>query len=131
MKHQFITICAAMLFGTLSLYAEDRMTVKGVQYASTSGTTVTACLTVEAIGDVEIQENIKIKGKVYTTTEVGKAYFNKNEYLQSVVIPNSVKRIKKGAFAGCSNLVSVHIPRENCIAEAEAFKGCRGHCDTY
>lgn len=124
MKHQFITICAAMLFGTLSLYAEDRMTVKGVQYASTSGTTVTACLTVEAIGDVEIQENIKIKGKVYTTTEVGKAYFNKNEYLQSVVIPNSVKRIKKGAFAGCSNLVSVHIPRENCIAEAEAFKGC-------
>jgi len=124
MKHQFITTCATMLLLALSLHAEDRMTVKGVQYASTSGTTATAYLTVEAIGDVEIQESIKIKGKVYTTTEVGKAFFNKNEYLQSVVIPNSVKRIKKGAFAGCSNLVSVHIPRENCIAESEAFKGC-------
>lgn len=123
MKHTAILILS-ILWTALPLRSEDRMTVKGVQYATTSTSTATACLTVEAIGDVEIAETIKIKGKEYTTTEVGKAYFSKNEYLQSVVIPNSVKRIKKGAFAGCTNLVSVRLPRENCTAEAEAFKGC-------
>lgn len=104
--------------------AEDRMTVNGVQYATTSKTAVTACLTVKAIGDVEISEKIKIKGKDYVTTEVGKAYFGKNEYLQSIVIPNSVRKIAKKAFAGCSNLVSVRIPKENCQVETDAFSGC-------
>lgn len=114
--------CLGLL--TTQLCAEDRMTVSGVQYATTSATTVTACLTVKALGEVEISEKIKIKGKEYTTTEIGQAYFSKNDYLQSVVIPNSVKRIKKKAFVGCTNLVSVRIPKENCVAEPEAFKGC-------
>ena len=107
-----------------AVHAEDRMTVGGLQYSTTGSQTATAYLTVKAIGDVEIAEKIKIKGKEYTTTEVGKAYFSKNEYLQSVVIPNTVKRIKKGAFSSCTNLVSVRIPKENCVAEPDAFKGC-------
>ena len=119
---KLILLC--MLVSVLRMNAEDRMTVNGVQYATTGEATVTACLTVKAIGDVEIAETIKIKGKEYITTEVGRAYFGKNEYLQSVVIPNSVQRIKKGAFVGCTNLVSVRIPKENCVAEADAFRGC-------
>lgn len=103
---------------------EDRMTVNGVQYSTTSKSTVTAYMTVKAIGDIEIKESIVIKGKEYITTEIGKAYFTKNEYLQAVVIPNTVKMIKKGAFAGCTNLANVHIPKEGCFAEEEAFKGC-------
>ncbi len=103
---------------------EDRMTVNGVQYSTTSKSTVTAYMTVKAIGEIEIKESIIIKGKEYITTEIGKAYFNKNEYLQAVVIPNTVKRIKKGAFAGCTNLANVHIPKEGCLAEDEAFMGC-------
>ena len=117
-------ILFSLLVGSLAAIAEDRMTVNGVEYATTSGTTAKACLTVKAIGDVEISEKIKIKGKDYTTTEIGKAYFSKNEYLQSVFIPNTVTRIKKGAFKGCSNLVSVHIPKGDCTVEEEAFKGC-------
>lgn len=124
MTKKLKSILILFLLCSQSITAEDRMTVGGVQYATTSGSTVTACLTVKAIGDVEISETIKIKGKEYTTTEVGRAYFNKNEYLQSVIIPNSVRTIKKGAFAGCNNLVSVRVPRENCVAEADAFKGC-------
>ena len=117
-------ILACFFLCSLAVVAEDRMTVNGVQYATTSTTTATACLTVKAIGDIEIAEKIKIKGKEYTTTEIGKAYFSKNEYLQSVVIPNTVTRISKKAFAGCSNLVSVRIPNGNCVAEKDAFVGC-------
>lgn len=124
-KYYFLTVFC--LWAVLAaVRAEDRMTVNGVQYATTSGSTATACLTVKAVGDVEISEKIKIKGKVYTTTEVGKAYFGKNEYVQSIVIPNSVRRIRKKAFSGCTNLVSVRIPNEKCQAEPEAFYGCTG-----
>lgn len=124
MGRKYLIVVTCLLLCWVYVRAEDRMTVNGVQYATTSKTTVTACLTVKAIGDVEISEKIKIKGKEYITTGVGKAYFGKNEYLQSVFIPNSVTRIAKKAFAGCSNLVSLHLPKEKCLVEAEAFVGC-------
>lgn len=104
--------------------AEDNMTVAGVQYTTTSKNTATAYLTVKALGDVEIKETIKIKGKDYKTTEIGKAYFSKNEYLQSIVIPNSVQRIRKHAFRGCANLSKVVVPDTLCQADEGAFDGC-------
>ena len=53
-------VLAASLLLSQAAAAEDRMTVDGVQYATTSGSTVTACLTVKATGNVEIAERIKI-----------------------------------------------------------------------
>lgn len=111
---------------TISLvgHAVVRITTGGIQYTSTSDNTVTACLTVKATGDVEIQENIKIKGKSYTTTCIGEAYFKKNEYLTSIVIPNTVTKIEKYAFRGCSNLSKVVIPDTPCAIDEVAFEGC-------
>ena len=115
---------AALLFVALTVRAENRMTVGGVQYATTGDTTATAYLTVKAIDDVTIEETIKIKGKTYRTTEIGKAYFGKNEYLQGIDIPNSVRLIRKGAFKGCSNLSKVTLPDTLCQIEKGAFEGC-------
>ena len=120
-----IIITFIAFFSILHMNAEDRMTVNGVQYATTSKSTVTACLTVKAIGDVEIKEKVKIRGKEYTTDKIGKAYFSKNDYLQSIVIPNTVRLIQKGAFKGCANLVNVVVPDTLCQVEAGAFEGCK------
>ena len=84
----------------------------------------TGGLTVKAIGDVDIQEIIMIKGKRYTTTCVGEAFFKKNEYLTSINIPNSVTKIEKNAFRGCYNLSKVIIPDTPCDIDASAFEGC-------
>lgn len=124
MKKKCLFIVAGWLLCVLSVMAEDRMTVAGVQYSTMSGSTASACLTVKAIGDVEIKERIRIKGKDYTVTEVGEAYFKKNDYPQSVSIPNSVNMIRKGAFKGCSNLSKITIPDQNCTIENGAFEGC-------
>ena len=105
-------------------HAAVRMTTGGVQYTSTNDHDVTACLTVKAIGDVDIQEIIMIKGKRYTTTCVGEAFFKKNEYLTSINIPNSVTKIEKNAFRGCYNLSKVIIPDTPCDIDASAFEGC-------
>ena len=44
--------------------------------------------------------------------------------LKSVVIPNSVRWIKEGAFLGCSNLTSVEIPKNVRGIESGAFYNC-------
>ncbi len=49
--------------------------------------------------------------------------FSNMEKLESVVIPESVKYIGSGAFAGCSNLESVTLPGVLSIGDG-AFEGC-------
>lgn len=106
-------------------YAELRMTTAGIQYSVTGDKTVTAYLTVKAQGDVDIQETIIIKGKPYQTTRIGAAFCKKNDYIQSVIIPNTVKEIDKYAFRNCSNLSKIVIPNEPCKIDPLAFDGCK------
>lgn len=122
--NKLVLFCFLMATGAHGVKAEDRMTVDGVQYASISKDEVCAYLTVKAIGLVEIKETILIKGKNYKTTRIGRAYFSKNEYLQGVIIPNTVRVVEKGAFRGCSNLDKVMVPDENCQIAQGAFEGC-------
>lgn len=123
-QFRLIIICTAGLILSSIAFAEDNMTVSGVQYTTTSKNTVCAYLTVKAIGDVEVKEDIVIKGKSYKTTKIGKAYFGKNEYLQSIIIPNTVTEIQKHAFRGCNNLARVIVPDTLCHVQDGAFEGC-------
>ncbi len=106
-------------------YAELRLTTGGIQYSVTGDKTVTAYLTVKAQGDVDIQETIIIKGKPYTTTRIGPSFSKKNDYVQSVIIPNTVTQIDKYAFRGCSNLSKIVIPNNPCEIDPAAFEGCK------
>lgn len=121
-------ICLLLLSFVTKAGAEERMTTGGVQYTTTSNSEVTAYLTVKAgVGDnpvCEILETVRIKGHDYKTTVVGKAYFSRNNYVQTVKLPNSVHLIKKGAFKNCTNLTRLVVPDEPCEIEAGAFEGC-------
>lgn len=127
MKHKtaksIVTVIIVLCI-SLQGYAAVRMTTGGVQYTSINDHDVTACLTVKAIGDVDIQEIIMIKGKRYTTTCIGEAFFKKNEYLTGISIPNSVSKIDNFAFRGCSNLSKVIVPDSPCDIGESAFEGC-------
>lgn len=50
-------------------------------------------------------------------------YFNRID-IESIIIPTSVKIIKKEAFKGCLNLKEVTLLAEDIIIEDEAFSGC-------
>ena len=56
-QFRLIIICTAGLILSSIAFAEDNMTVSGVQYTTTSKNTVCAYLTVKAIGDVEVKED--------------------------------------------------------------------------
>lgn len=60
----------------------------------------------------------------YGITEIPKAAYSNNDYIISVVLPNSVKTIGEGAFEWCCNLTVIEIPESVTMIYDDAFKGC-------
>ncbi|MDE6728773.1 MAG: leucine-rich repeat domain-containing protein [Oscillospiraceae bacterium] len=61
--------------------------------------------------------------KGYPVTSINRFSFSECEYLQEVVIPDSVENIYEWAFEYCPNLRSVRLPK-NAEIGMHAFKGC-------
>ena len=59
-----------------------------------------------------------------SVTEIGKGAFNGCTSLISIVIPDSVKMIGLSAFKGCASLTSIFIPDSVTEIGGYAFKGC-------
>lgn len=64
----------------------------------------------------------EIDGKLVKT--IGEEAFMEMEWLQSVVVPESVTRIEKGAFSGCVWLGEINIPSGVTFIGAETFYSC-------
>lgn len=58
---------------------------------------------------IKIPKTVKIGGKTYTVTEIGKGAFKSNIKLKNVTIPEGVTTIGKSAFEGCKNLKKITI----------------------
>ncbi|MBR5080541.1 MAG: leucine-rich repeat domain-containing protein, partial [Victivallales bacterium] len=52
--------------------------------------------------------------------------FGRNTEITKIIIPKSVKKIKKDAFHGCTKLTSIAIPRSVTSIGPSAFQGCTG-----
>ena len=65
---------------------------------------------VEYSGEVVIPSTVTYDGTTYSVTEIGEEAFAGCSGLTSVNIPKSVTEIGDSAFEGCSGLTSVTIP---------------------
>lgn len=52
-------------------------------------------------GDIVIPEQITYAGKRFTVTQIGKAAFRYQEYMTSISLPKTIKRIEDNAFEFC------------------------------
>lgn len=59
-----------------------------------------------------------------STTHIGKACFNSDQRLLSVIIPEGVKRIERRAFYYCINLQEIVLPSTLLSIDAQAFEYC-------
>lgn len=50
--------------------------------------------------------------------------FRNNKLIRDIVLPDGIKKIKRGFFYGCTNLRKLHIPRSVEAIEDYAFFGC-------
>ena len=89
-------------------------------------------------GTEKIVSVITYRGKTYTTYSISNDAFNECKKLTELIIPDSVRSVLRGAFNGCSELVSIKVSptnpyldsRNNCNAVIETKKnelmlGCK------
>ncbi len=71
-----------------------------------------------------VPASVKLKGKVYKVTSVGKAVLKNSKKLKTVKLGKNVKKIGKQAFSGCMKLTNVTLGRNVVIIGAQAFNKC-------
>ena len=73
---------------------------------------------------VFVPASVKLKGKTYKVTSVGKAAFKNSKKLKTVKLGKNVKKINKQAFSGCTKLKNVTFGKNVTIIGANAFSKC-------
>lgn len=75
--------------------------------------------------DVVLPSAVEFEGKTYNVTAVGtKAFANVKKQLHSVIISDNVTSIGDNAFAGCTRLQYVQMPKSLATVGTGAFNGC-------
>ena len=73
---------------------------------------------------VSVPVSVKLNGKSYKVTSVGKASFKNNIKLQTVKLGKNVKKIGQQAFYGCTKLTNVSLGKNVTAIGANAFNKC-------
>ena len=102
-----------------------------VTTSSSSETPTVAIANNEGItGQFEIPETVTHSGVEYKVTEIAEGAFQNNTALTDITIPASISSINDNAFAGCKNLKSITIYRDEPInlspVTARAFTRSNG-----
>lgn len=120
------TLAAAILMGGMFM-AQSAMAydikVKGINYNYISDNQVEVTWGKYA-GHITIPASFRYEGKTYTVIKVEDMAFHELD-VESVTLPESVKRVGKSAFEGCHKLMSVTMGKDVELIGYHAFKGCQ------
>lgn len=78
-----------------------------------------------------VPATVEINGKNYTVVEIADAAFKDAKYITAVVIPDSVKTVGKGAFAGCSAIGEMTLPFVGGSASSHTYIGYLFGADSF
>ena len=73
---------------------------------------------------ISIPSVVKLKGKNFKVTSVGKSAFKNNKKLKKVKLGKNIRLVGKQAFSGCKKLKNVAIGSNVTTIGANAFSGC-------
>ena len=79
----------------------------------------------KSLKKVSIKSKLTINGVKYKVTAIAKKAFKNNKKIKTVVIGKNVKKIGKGAFAGCKNLKYIKVKSKNIkkLLKKSGYKG--------
>lgn len=103
-----------VIIGT-DIYKVTSMSKKEVSYKYNSKKNAT----------VTIPEHLLVNNEKFKVTAINEKCFYKNKKVKKVTIPNSITRIGKNSFAGCTSLTTVTMGTGVKKIDAQAFNGCK------
>lgn len=115
-----------MLSAFATAHAYD-FEVDGIRYNITSFsefTAVASSLSEAVEGEVCIPSTVEFNGKTLSVIAIGDEFISTNKRITSVKIGNGVKEIGLSAFSGCSNILTVEIPKSIINIKSNAFANC-------
>ena len=74
-------------------------------------------------GNIIIPDNVSYENVEFTVTSIGKKAFNRNN-ITGIILPSKLKIIHESAFALCSGIKKLELPKELETIEASAFVWC-------
>lgn len=74
---------------------------------------------------IVIPAEVKCGEQTFPVTEIGGSAFDGYDYLESVTIPNTIKRIGSCAFQDCEKLASINLPNSIKEIGGHAFRNCK------
>lgn len=118
---KFLVTLAVIICNSVVIYADttdlgsivgDQITLGGIKYylSSDNGTAYLADGRFVTESIVVIPSEIKKGGKTYIVREINASSFSDNQFITSVITPNTVHKIDNNAFHNCTNLESVKLP---------------------
>ena len=112
---------------TISLVWEEFKTADNydgtLYYTVVSGTEAQVSKARKDCSSVAIPNDIKIDGKTYSVTSIGKSAFAGNDKLKSVIFPDNLTSIGDSAFYKCSGLTAISLPDKLKILGTGCFSG--------
>lgn len=97
-----------------SAIAQTTFIVDGINYATTSGTTVEVTYgETFYTGNITIPSTVLYLGVTYAVTSIGNQAFSYGAGLTSIIIPSSVLSIWSNQFKGCTNLAVISVESAN------------------
>ena len=123
-KLRAMLLLAVLLCGGVSAFAADVIWQNDIEYELRNYGKADVIGARTGIKTAVIPREITYEGRKYTVTEICDDAFAGCSSLASVVIPKSVTDIGWGAFKNCSNLTSVVIPSSVVYMESPVFSGC-------
>lgn len=109
-------------------------TVKKAATGKKAGTVELSSVSDTFKGSLYIPESVKYDGKKYTVSSVAAGICNGNTEIESILIPDSIKKIGKKAFADCTGLIefiiNVKDPASITIGK-NAMSGMNDECHGY
>ena len=119
-----VMLFAVMLMTAGTAYADDQVTVDGIDYSISDGTaTVTGPKNTD-LETLEIPASVTYSGETYNVTGIGKNAFQYNESIKAVTMPDGMTKIGETAFFQCLNLETVHFPDTLTEIGGGAFSTC-------
>ena len=96
--------------GVLTIMKDpNKFDENGASYEKQGGNSVIITGDEGATGEYDIPESVTHDGVTFSVTGIGEEAYKDNIFISQVTIPSSVTFIGNGAFAGCTNLMTIII----------------------